>query len=142
VVSVQSGDHIVVLLPDGSQKTVGLWGTDAPEVGQQPFGDEARDYLTQRLQGKIVTLQSTSEGDDPSAKVYVDSKLINEEMVLQGYSWWVPFWAPDSDVFKEAQQTARNARLGLWSKANPTPPWVYREKHKLADPRQTGTNER
>ena len=39
-------------------------------------------------------------------------------MVLTGYAWWFERYAPDEDQLREAQEAAREKKLGLWAESD------------------------
>ena len=49
-------------------------------------------------------------------------------MVSEGHAWHYVKYAPDDMALKQAEENARNNKLGLWSKIDPTPPWEFRKK--------------
>ena len=48
--------------------------------------------------------------------VMVDGGIwVNKVMVLKGYAWWFERYAPDEIQLREAQETTREAKRGLWA---------------------------
>jgi endonuclease YncB( thermonuclease family) len=58
--------------------------------------------------------------------VYRNNTNINREMVLLGYAWWYPRYAPYDRQLADAEQVAQAQRLGLWADANPIASWDWR----------------
>jgi micrococcal nuclease len=50
-----------------------------------------------------------------------------QELVKQGWCWWHKKYAPGDTVLGGLEQTAREAKKGLWADPQPVPPWVYRK---------------
>ena len=97
---------------------VRLIGIDAPELSQ-PGGDESRQYLTQLILNKGVTLKKGHEDRDKYNRllrfVYIDDVCINEEMIRQGYA--EARYLPDSirECYIQLEIKAETAKAGLWS---------------------------
>jgi micrococcal nuclease len=123
---VADGDTLTVR---SGEKTVRvrLHGIDAPE-GDQPFGDQSKQSLTELAQGKRVTLQvmDTDRYGRTVAVVWQDGLNLNAEQVRRGMAWWYERYAPNDRELSWAQGQARRARRGLWSDRDPTPPWEWR----------------
>src|SRR6266849_727951 len=87
VMSVHNGDTLTVQLPDRKEK-VRLIGIDAPELGQAPWGERAREALKALVDGKEVTLETDVTVTDQYGRllgyVYVGKLFVNAEMVRQG----------------------------------------------------------
>jgi micrococcal nuclease len=101
---------------------VRLIGIDSPERQQHPFGDQARRALLQLIPpGTSVGLQRDVTPNDRYGRVlayvWVDSTLINEAMVKNG--WAVLYTVPPNIKYanrlERAQKEARARRSGLWS---------------------------
>ena len=60
VVGVSDGDTVTVLLPEHVQLEVRLSGIDAPEK-RQPFGQRAKQRLSELVLGKTVTLAGNKQ---------------------------------------------------------------------------------
>lgn len=59
-------------------------------------------------------------------------RVLNADMLEAGQAWAYPAFcnAPFCKGWKKLEQDAKEARRGLWSRKNPTPPWKWRQKRK------------
>jgi micrococcal nuclease len=124
----QQGTCVVSRVVDGDTfycqdgPKVRLIGVDSPERQQRPFGDQARRALQQFLpEGTSVVLQGDVAATDRYGRVlayvWVDSTLVNEAMVQNG--WAVLYTVPPNIKYvhrlERAQKEARARGMGLWS---------------------------
>ena len=97
---------------------VRLIGIDAPELSQ-PGGEESREYLTQLILNKGVTLKRGQEERDKYNRllrfVYLDDVCINEEMIRQGYAEARYVTDPICEYYIKLEIEAETAKAGLWS---------------------------
>jgi endonuclease YncB( thermonuclease family) len=125
VLKVHDGDS-VTLLSDGVQHEARLAGIDAPELRQES-GRDAKSTLAALVEGRVVTFTDT--GHDRYhrnlVRMHVEGMDVNAEMVRRGMAWKYSAYTSDP-VLAAAEQEARRFRRGLWSQANPVPPWEWR----------------
>ncbi len=101
-------------------ETVRLIGIDAPELSQ-PGGKESRQYLTQLILNKGVTLEKGYEDRDKYKRllrfVYTGDLCINEEMIKQGYAEarYLSSNDPLREYYIQLEIKAETAKAGLWS---------------------------
>ncbi|MBU7048538.1 MAG: thermonuclease family protein [Theionarchaea archaeon] len=99
---------------------VRLIGIDAPELSQ-PGGIESRQYLTQLILNKGITLKTGQEDRDKYNRllrfVYIGNTCINEEMIKQGYAE-ARYLSNDplSEYYINLEIKAETAKAGLWCK--------------------------
>jgi len=138
VVSVSDGDTVSVIL-DKRREKVRLIGIDAPELGQKPWGTEAKKYLEALLgsSGWKVELEFDVEKRDKYGRILAylkmtDGKLINLLMVRNGYAmlFTIPPNVRYAAELRAAQREAREKRLGIWnSEGLRERPGDYRREH-------------
>ena len=132
VFGVSDGDTVTVRSADqtGPQFRVRLRGIDAPEKAQ-PFGQRAKDLLSELVFGKAARLviYENDRYGRAVADIHVERAgaevLVNLEMIRQGMAWHYARYDKRPE-FAAAEREARAARRGLWADANPTPPWDWR----------------
>lgn len=102
-----------------------LIGISAPDIRQQPWGQEAKTQLEQLTLGQEVLLefdvQEKDGFDRQLAYIWLDGRLINEYLVKQGLA------LADTDFpnvkYRErlanAQEKARLMGLGIWNPEQP-----------------------
>jgi endonuclease YncB( thermonuclease family) len=130
VVGVTDGDSITCLTPDKQQVKVRLNAVDAPERGQ-PFANKSKQALSDMVFGKDVEVEEpgTDRYKRTIGQVMVGKLDVNHEMVAKGMAWhYVKY--DDSRVLREAEQSSRAAKLGLWADPHATPPWEWRKLDK------------
>ena len=140
VVSVHDGDTITVEAKASDGKTyaykVRLLYIDAPEIAQ-PGGTAARDYLAP-ITGQTISVHWQER--DRYGRVLgeiADGKTtgsLNQGMVASGNAWYYRAYPPkdtaEKVIYATAEGDAKRAKLGMWSEANPLPPWEWRKAHK------------
>ncbi len=125
---VSDGDTVMASCPNGRLK-VRVYGIDAPETGQQPWGQQSRELLRSLLPAGPVRLEvmDVDRYDRVVARLFNGNQDIGIEMVRQGgaavYSQYNEY-----RVYTVAQQQAQRDRLGIWSQpgAQQTP-WEWRK---------------
>lgn len=131
MVGVKDGDTLEIMR-GRTQVVVRLYGVDCPELGQA-FGRRAREATSSLAFGKEVTVREVSR--DPYGRSVASVTLpggqdLGEALIKQGFAWWYRKYAPRLNAYRLAEETARDALLGLWRDANPTPPWVWRTQRR------------
>lgn len=130
VVRVMDGDSLVVMR-DRKPIRIRLAGIDTPERGQ-PFAKEAQQFTRQRVAGKRVQIDE-KEADRYDRIVAWVTRPGEEELgaalVRAGLAWRHIYYSKDPNLIA-LEQEARARGLGLWSQAAPTPPWVWKQRHK------------
>ena len=122
---VVDGDTIVLM----DKTRVRLHGIDTPER-DQPYGKQA----TRALDGLIKTKVFVEEKDTDRygrlvGVLYTAEGLnVNLEMVCNGHAWWYERYARFDSDLEDCQESAQEARLGLWADENPMAPWEWRRK--------------
>ena len=53
---------------------------------------------------------------------------VNLDMIKKGYAWYYPFDGENPE-YKQAEQEAKEAKLGLWADKNPIAPWEWRKQN-------------
>jgi hypothetical protein len=53
-----------------------------------------------------------------------------ERLLRAGLAWWYEEYAPDAEELAEAERAAREEGRGLWSLADPVPPWEWRRRRR------------
>ncbi len=141
VVAVNDGDTVTIRV-DGRRYRTRLIGIDAPEMGQEPWGQRAKEHLRGILKGLHwrVLIEGGVEQYDKYNRLLVylwteDNRLVNEQMLRDGYAVLFTM-QPNSkyaDRFVKAQRLARQEKRGIWG------PDGLKERpldYKKAHPRQ------
>lgn len=129
VEKVVDGDTIKVKIGQ-SVETVRFLLVDTPEtshpkLGKQPFGQEAKDFVINLLEGKTVQLEKDVGERDKYGRllmyVYIDGKSVQEELLRNGLARVAYVYAPNTkyvDRYYEIQKEAQNKAVGIWSVEN------------------------
>ena len=129
VVDVRDGDVLKVSHPEKGVLTIMLYGIDAPDE-RQPFFKEAKEFLTDKVEGQVVTVQEFVTGQKlVTAVIFHGGVNINEQVLQAGYCWVYKKYC-DQDFFSDwrtYEKQARDQKLGLWQEENPIPPWEWRK---------------
>jgi len=125
VTRIVDGD--TVYTKDGTK--IRLHGIDTPER-DQPYGKQATRALDRLIKTKIFVLEKdTDKYGRLVAVLYTPEGLnVNLEMVCGGHAWWYERYAGFDSDLEDCQESAQEARLGLWEDEDPMPPWVWRRK--------------
>lgn len=150
VVGVTDGDTITVLDNLNRQHQVRLFAIDSPETSchqkrpstsddecvehGQPFGKAAKRSLSDLVYDRDVkvVLQRGESYGRAIGTVWAGSVNANYEQVRRGMAWHYKRYAAkeqtpaDYDAFDQAENAARQKRVGLWSKGSAVAPWDYR----------------
>ena len=120
---VIDGDTIVLQ----GHVRVRLIGVDTPETKHphkpiEPLGPEATEFTRSQVEDRDVTLQFDRERRDRYGRVlayvYVDGKLLNEEIIRAGFSRAETHFKFDramANRFLDAEVEAREAGRGIWA---------------------------
>ncbi len=129
VVGVTDGDTITVLVAGHDQVKVRLANIDAPEKAQ-PFGQRSKQALSDLAFGKAIECNQSSldRYGRTIAVCSVGGTVINLAMVKVGMAWVYRKYAHNVPDYYAAEDEADWQRLGLWSDADPVPPWEWRKK--------------
>jgi micrococcal nuclease len=105
---------------------VRLIGVDTPETshptyGEQPYGQQAKEFTVSRLEGERVALELDLEKVDPYERLLAyfwlsDGRMFNEALLRDGYAQVATF-PPNVkyiEWFQKAQRGAMEANRGLW----------------------------
>lgn len=130
VVSVTDGDTYDVRRSSGGVVTIRLWGIDAPESGQ-PYGQDATAAARRYIGGKSVrvSVEETGRYGRSVARVRAEGGSLGQMLARDGLGWHYDEYAPNATELARLERQARNAGRGLWSQANPTPPWEWRDRN-------------
>lgn len=117
----------------GGGHTYRLAAIDCPE-SDQPGGEAAAHLAARWADGKVLRMyiEDTDRYGRHVAHVCIDGSwppvCVNDLLVEAGLCWVYEQYASDADkqTLLPLQKHARNERLGLWSEANPIPPWEWR----------------
>lgn len=136
VTRVADGDTITVLLEDDARIKVRLMGIDTPELNQ-PYGVEARDYLTQMILGQAITCACVKKDRYKRwvcQLIYKDED-VNWMLVRDGFAWWYRYYQYEQSPldrlrYEDAEMKAKGQRIGLWADESPVPPWEWRRQRR------------
>jgi len=142
VIKISDGDTLVVLDASRKQHKIRVAGIDAPEKAQA-FGNRARQHLASLAFGKAVTVEWQKQ--DKYGRI-IGKVLANcdqpgcprdagLEQMKAGMAWWYRKYAgeqsaEDRERYEQAEQAARDGKLGLWRDPNPVPPWDWRKQYR------------
>ena len=112
---VYDGDTVTAGCEQGKLK-VRVWGIDAPEKSQKPWGNDSQDHLKQLVNGKTVLVQvtDTDRYGRSVARLFVAGQDMGLQMVRDGHAVVYEQYN-DSQGYRDAQAEARRAKRGIWS---------------------------
>jgi endonuclease YncB( thermonuclease family) len=136
VLSIGDGDTIRVRQA-GKTLTVRLACIDAPETAQGPYGQQARNYLQQRLPvGREVSLDvKTTDRYGRSVAEVFSGVNINLALVEDGqaFAYRQYLRGCDAKAYLEAEERASRRRYGVWQvEGGITRPWDFRRGRRSA----------
>lgn len=128
------GDGDTIRVQRGSDRiTVRLGCVDAPETGQQPWGQLASTRLKELLLvGQPVQLRVVDKDryGRTVAEVYRNGRSVNLQLVTEGqavvYREYLDGCADTREQYLQAEAQAKQRRLGFWQQENPTLPSDFR----------------
>ena len=125
VVSGQTVEATVVNNPNMTVQRVRLLGISAPLKEQSPWGDRARQRLSDLIKEQKVILEFDVKQKDNSdrllAYIWKDNLLVNQYLVAEGLAIADPYALNvkyDARISR-AQSKARLQELGIWDTQNP-----------------------
>ena len=124
--NIYDGDTMTVLC-DGREEKVRLYCIDAPEMGQQPWGQQSRDHLRRITPGQVeVRAIERDRYGRLVGEVIAQGRSLNLAMVEAGQA--VVYDRYCSDVrYTGAEKNAKMAQAGVWMSAgNHQEPWQFR----------------
>lgn len=130
---VYDGDTVELKNANGKLK-LRLTDIDAPERNQA-YGQIARRALIKLCQGSNVSIHLQLTGKDKYNRhlgnLQCNHTDVSIYMAEQGYAWHNEKFSNNLAV-KNAADSARRDRIGLWSTDKPLPPWVWRRLYGSA----------
>ncbi len=142
VIHVIDGDSLVLDVR-GSHYRITLAGIDAPELNQ-PWGPAAASRLTQLLTGAfvVVEIRHDNSSGEISGAITFKRRDVAHDLLHDGLAWsTIPLDTARTATYPDqadhpytaAEARARAAMRGLWSEAEPVPPWVWRHRRGGVD---------
>ncbi len=136
VVKITDGNTLYVLDANYKGHKIRLAGIDAPER-RQAYGLASRKHLLSIVAGKQVTgeYQKRDRYGRIVGKVWVNGVDVCLEQVKAGFAWHYKKYQheqslEDQRLYAEAENKARDERLGLWRENNPNPPREHRRLYR------------
>lgn len=116
VVKITDGDTITVLNNENKEIKIRLAEIDAPE-SKQDYGQKSKQILSNKIYNQYVKVEKINidRYGRTIAKIYLNDRYINEEMIKEGYAWHYKQFSK-SDYLDKLQQEAKNNKIGLWNK--------------------------
>jgi len=157
VIKVTDGDTVTIVDSNGFKYRVRLAGIDAPEKGDQAYGENSTKSLSWLIYDKGVTVEYSkydrygrilgkimvgSEGDTFCLLIECVREIdVGLEQIRAGMAWHYKQYqneqsSEDRNFYSTAEQLARKNQLGLWSDKSPIPPWKWRRDNRLKTLRQ------
>lgn len=130
VVGISDGDSFRLKLDDNEIIRVRLAYVDCPERGQD-FYQKAKNFSSEQIFKKSIKI-SVTDTDRYGRKVgivYYDDKILNEELLRNGFAWHYRQYSNSKELQKLENQ-ARVKNIGIWSHSHPMPPWEFRRMRK------------
>ena len=126
VVGVHDGDTLTGLDEARTQFKIRLDAIDAPEI-KQPFGQASKKALADKVFGKdvVVVAKTKDRYGRTVGHIMLGKRDINLEMLEEGMAWHYEKYDHNKRM-REAEQTARAAKRGLWAEVDSVPPWDWR----------------
>ncbi|MEM6501795.1 MAG: thermonuclease family protein [Cyanobacteria bacterium P01_C01_bin.89] len=116
--------------------SIRLFGLDAPEMGQEPWGQKVKERLAKLLSPyDEVTLQ-VRDMDSYSrlvAEVFVEGFSVNVQLVAEGCCVAFFQWLRGTDRwadFAKAHDRARHKKVGIWGDENFISPGEWRHQNR------------
>ena len=135
VLDVHDGDTMTVA-PRGDVRVpikIRLYGIDAPEL-EQKGGPQSRDHLLALVQPgqNVEVIPMSVDQYSRTVALIATDRVLNADMLEAGQAWAYPQYckAAFCKDWQKLEREAKAARLGLWSRKKPTPPWKWRKRHK------------
>ena len=130
VTNVYDGDTVELQNTSGRFK-LRLANIDAPERNQA-YGKKSRRALTKLCKGNKIIVTAQLLGIDKYSR-HLGNLQCNQTdasmyLVEHGLAWHNAKYSQDF-MTKNAEQTAREKRIGLWKSKKPVAPWVWRQQH-------------
>ena len=155
IVRVIDGDSVVVRLPNRQERSVRMYGIDAPEKAQKRGGSSTqqlerilrggRDWRLhvidedhyQRLVGLIYCEDEESVYRNHDGTGILSA---NHEMVRSGWAHWYKEYGDQIGEFENLERYAQQERLGVWQDDEIVYPWDFRKRRRAAgkQPKQIG----
>lgn len=111
---------------------IGLEAVDAPEK-DQPYGDVAKQHLSDLIAGKYVSVEYTGLGSNALiiGKITCDEMDVGAQMLRDGVAWYdknnnTRLTEDERKIYAASEAAARKEHRGLWQDSSPTPPWEFR----------------
>lgn len=128
---VIDGDTLVVVSNQQEAIKIRLYGIDCPEMGQAD-GPEAATFAELSTVGAsldVEALYNDRYGRTVAILFLPDGASLQEMLISAGFAWVDARYCkrPECQDWKELEQTARAARVGLWKQSRPIPPWEWRK---------------
>lgn len=129
VVKVSDGDTVHLLVGNEKSK-IRLDRIDAPE-SRQEYGKEATKHLRDLIFEKTVKIcyDKKDRYGRILGLIFLGDRDINLEMVATGNAWHYRQF-DKTIAYSEAENDAREKRLGLWANPNPVNPQEWRKRSK------------
>lgn len=111
--TVHDGDTLTALCGP-LRLRIRLLGIDAPEMGQMPYGEAARQALARRLHGVFTAdIVGTDVYGRALAVLYDDGGDVNEWLLRQGFA--VVYRSDDTPAaYAAAEREAKHGKRGVW----------------------------
>ncbi len=155
IVRVIDGDSVKVRLPSGEERSVRMYGIDAPETAQrrgdsstrqlQKILSSGRDWRLhvldedhyQRLVGLIYREDAESAYRNHDGTGILSA---NHEMVRTGWAHWYEEYGDKIGEFQNLERYAKKERLGVWQDDDILYPWDFRKRRREQgkQPKQIG----
>jgi micrococcal nuclease len=136
------GDTCRVSIADNTMwVNVRLFGIDAPETskkklnkGGQPMGNDAKDFLNNLVKGKsvMITQADLDPYNRPVVEIFLGEDSVNLKMIEAGMAEMYRGKTKriDKQKFEQAEQKAKEAKVGIWSQKTYQSPAAFRQQSK------------
>ncbi len=130
VSSIHDGDTLRARC-GGTPIKVRFYCIDTPEMAQRPWGRESRDYLRKITPARVkIVKHATDRYGRVVGEVFAADRSLNMAMVEAGMAAVYRRYCP-SHAYAQAEEKARAARLGIWSRPGlQQRPWDYRAQRR------------
>ncbi len=131
VKTVYDGDTMNLICPKYGLVKVRVWGIDAPEMAQDPWGERARDNLRRIAQGEVrLKVVDIDRYGRVVGRVFVGNKELGLEQVVRGYVNIYSQYNKEA-AYYQAREQAQQKKLGIWAKAGlHQTPWEWRRQNR------------